>query len=39
MNKKEVVEEVVISDRTWPMTNPGTNESLRGIGARGEDDL
>jgi len=38
MNKK-IVEEVVVSDRTCPMTNPGTNESLRVIGARGEDDL
>ena len=28
MNKKEIIEEVVVSDRTSPMTNPRTNESL-----------
>lgn len=30
MNKKEIIEEVVVSDRTSPMTNPRTNESLGG---------
>jgi|GEM_PF-3738586 len=39
MNKKEIIEEVVVSDRTSPMTNPRTNESLRGIEASGEDAL
>ncbi len=37
MNKKEIVEEVVVSDRTSPMTNPRTNESLRTVDAKGED--
>ncbi len=35
MNKKEIIEEVVVSDRT----NPRTNESLGGVEASGEDDL
>lgn len=33
MNKKEIVEEVAVSDRTTPMTN----ESLRAVEAGGED--
>ncbi len=37
MNKKEIIEEVVVSDRTSPMTNPRTNESLGGVEASGED--
>ena len=31
MNKKEIIEEVVLSDRTSPMTNPRTNESLGSV--------
>lgn len=31
MNKKEIIEEVVVSDRTSPMTNPRTNESLGSV--------
>ena len=37
MNKKEIIEEVVVSDRTSPMTNPRTYESLGGVEASGED--
>ena len=35
--KKEIIEEVVVSDRTSPITNPRTNESLRAVEASGED--
>ena len=37
MNKKEIIDEVIVSDRTSSMTNPRTNESLRAVGADGED--
>lgn len=37
MNKKEIIKEVVVSDRTSPITNPRTNESLRAVEAGGED--
>ncbi len=37
MNKKEIIEEVVVSYRTSPITNPRTNESLRSVEAGGED--
>lgn len=35
MNKKLL--KIVVSDRTIPMTNPRTNESLRTVEARGKD--
>ena len=37
MNKQEIIEEVVVSDRTSPMTNHRTNESLGGVETSGED--
>ena len=36
MNKKEIIEEVVVSDRTSPMTNLRTDDSLKTAEAVGE---
>lgn len=36
MSKKEFIDEVVVSDRTSPMTNPMTKDSLKSAEAVGE---